>query len=97
MVTCKTTGIYPRNKIKFSIVSSYTDVITLWDATDTEETSGTFIEDLSVNVEFVRNYNSNPLKCKTVYEGPSDDGSHDTEVLSQHGLNVVVRCKCFDG
>ena len=96
MITCQTTGVYPRNKLQFSIVSGDTDIVTLRDATDTEEPSGTFMEELSVSVEFIRDYNSNPLKCKAVHEGPGDDGSHDTEVLSQ-GLDVVARCKCFDG
>ena len=76
-------------------MSGVTEVVTLRDATDTEEHGGTFTEELSVSIESIREYNSNPLKCRAAYEGPSVDGSHDTEVLSQHGLDVVVRCKCF--
>ena len=94
MVTCKATGIYPSDKLQFSIVSGDIDVVTLRGATDTEEPSGTFIEELSVSIEFIRDYNSNPLTCKAVYEGPGDDGSQDAEVLSQV-LDVLVRCKCF--
>ena len=93
MVTCKTTGIYPRDKVRFSIVSGDTDVVTLRDATDTEELSGTFKEELFIFVEFIRDYNINPLQCKVAYEGPADDGSLDTTILSQN-LEVTVRCKC---
>ena len=96
MVTCQTTGTYPRDNVQFSIVSGNADVVTLTDATDLEEeTGGTFTEELSVSVEFIREYNANPLKCIAVYDGPGDNGTHDTEIVSQ-SLDVLVRCKSVD-
>ena len=93
MVTCMTRGIYPRNTVQFSLVSGNTEVVTLRDATEISETSGTFTEAMTVSVEFIRDYNSNLLKCKASYAGPGYNGIHDSDVASQEELNVLVTCK----
>ena len=94
IITCKTTGIYPRNALQFSILSGNTEVVSMTDASDTEEINGTFTEELVVSVYFTRSYTQDKLKCKATYVGPGGDGIHDVSKTSG-ALDVFVRCECF--